>query len=106
MLFGVYLVSLLKQDDSDVFLIYMEGEPGAMRTCISHTHGRLEVLIMRRLRKRPCQNMGFPLSLVLATSRGHATAMDNSTISYESTTARGHDRALTLPQLSIGFQRD
>lgn len=69
MLFGVYLVSLLKQDDSDVFLIYMEGEPGAMRTCISHTHGRLEVLIMRRQRKRPCQNMGFPLSLVLSTSR-------------------------------------
>lgn len=69
MLFGVYLASLLKQDDSDVFLIYMERVPGAIRQCVSYTHGRPVVLIMRRLRKRPCQNMGFPLSLVLATSR-------------------------------------
>lgn len=64
------LFKLLKQqDDSGVFLVYMEGVPGAIRQCIPRTHRRGEVLIMRRLMKRPCHHMGFPVSLVLATSR-------------------------------------
>lgn len=64
------LFKLLKQQDaSGVFLVYMEGVPGAIRQCIPRTHRRGEVLIMRRLMKRPCHHMGFPVSLVLATSR-------------------------------------
>lgn len=65
---------LRQQDDIGVFLVCMEGVPGAIRQCISRTRGSREVLIMRRLRKRPCQHVCFPMSLVLATSR---TAMGN-----------------------------
>lgn len=60
---------LRQQDDIGVFLVCMEGVPGAIRQCISRTRGSREVLIMRRLRKRPCQHVCFPLSLVLETSR-------------------------------------
>lgn len=62
---------LRQQDDIGVFLVCMEGVPGAIRQCISRTRGSREVLIMRRLRKIPCQQACFPLSLVLRIwSRG------------------------------------